>query len=325
MKRRTLLAGLCATISARALPGHGQTPAPRVSLLTHSKDAAAATRIQSFRDRMKALGYEERRNVLIEVHRGEELSRVATDRIVAEVIATKPEVIVTGGYAARAAAARTKSIPIVSAYSGDIVDAGLITSLAHPGGNVTGVQLMALELAGKRIELLKELLPNLRLVGVIADPGHAGEHRERDVSLKAAARLGITISYHPARNFEEYDGALAAARGAGVEALLLFPDTVTNNRAAPTAVFALQYKLPTVAGWDNYAEDGQLISYGPSLRVTWARLAYFVDRILKGADPGTLPVELPTIVEMVVNLKTARALGLKIPQSVQLRADRMIE
>jgi len=150
-------------------------------------------------------------------------------------------------------AARTKSIPIVCANSGDMVIAGLVKDLARPGTNVTGVQLLALDLAGKRMELLRELLPGLRSVAVIADPQHAGEHRERDVALKAAERLGMRVSYHPAKNFSDLDGALEAARADGADALMIFPDTVTNNRTVQVADFALKHRVPTVAGWANYA------------------------------------------------------------------------
>ena len=305
-------------------PAHGQTRVPRVGLLTHGRSAALETRIQVFRDAMRAHGYEEGRNVRIEWNAGE-LKREVTDRLADELIAGRPDVIVALGYGIRAVAGRTKTIPIACIASGDLVDAGLVQSLARPGGNVTGIQLMALDLAGKRIELLKEIRPALKRLAVIADPGHAGEHRERDVSIKAADRLGIQSSYHPVKSFEEYDGALAAARDAGAEALVLFPDSITNGRTELTAAFALRHKIATVGGWDNYADAGQLITYGPNLRATWARIAHYVDRLIKGANPATLPVELPSVFEMVANLRTAKALGIVFPQSVLLRADRVIE
>ena len=305
-------------------PAHGQTRVPRVGLLTHGRSAALETRIQVFRDAMRAHGYEEGRNVRIEWNAGE-LKREVTDRLADELIAGRPDVIVAAGYGIRAVAGRTKTIPIACINSGDLVDAGLVQSLARPGGNVTGIQLMALDLAGKRIELLKEIRPTLKRLAVIADPGHAGEHRERDVSIKAADRLGIQASYHPVKSFEEYDGALAAARDAGAEALVLFPDSITNGRTELTAAFALRHKIATVGGWDNYADAGQLITYGPNLRATWARIAHYVDRLIKGANPATLPVELPSVFEMVANLRTAKALGIVFPQSVLLRADRVIE
>ena len=324
MKRRTLLTGMCALVGTRVLPVNAQARVPRVAFLIYGRGAANESRIRTFRDGLKALGYVDGRNVLVDL-RGGQLSREVTDRLATELVASKPDVIVAQGYAIRAAVARTKSIPIVCVFSGDLVEAGLVKSLARPGGNLTGIQLMALDLVGKRIELVKELLPKLARIAVIADPQHAGEHLERDVSLKAAARLGIQVSYHPVKSFEEYAAALPAARASGAEALVLFPDTITNNRTELTAAFALKHRLATVAGWDNYADAGQLISYGPNLRATWGRLAYYVDRVLKGADPATLPVELPAVFELVVNLGTARALGVTIPPSILLRADRVIE
>ena len=185
--------------------------------------------------------------------------------------------------------------------------------------------MLALELTAKRIQLLKELLPRARHIAVIADPGHAGEHRERDVSIKAADLLRMQVSYYPVKSFQEFDAALAAAHAAGVDAVVFFPDAISNSRTEQAASFALQHKLATIAGWANYAEVGQLISYGPKLEASWRRLAYFADRILKGAKPETLPVEQPTVFELVVNLKTARALGIDVPQSILVRADRVIE
>ncbi len=320
-RRQFLLSSAALLLAPRA---RAQSRPPRIGILTYAPGPFTEQYVQAFREGMQERGYADGRDVLIERQFGQ-ISRETTDRLAAELIERKPAVIVAQGYAIRAVAARTKTLPIVCAYSGDLADAGLVKSLAQPGGNVTGVQLLSLELAGKRIELLKELMPGLRRIAVIADPGHAGEHRERDVSLKAAERLGMQVTYHPAKNFAEIDSGLAAARAAGAEALVLFPDTITNNRTAHTAAFALQNKLATVAGWANYVDAGQLISYGPNLRESWKRLAYYVDRILKGASPASLPVEMPAVLELAINLGTARALGITVPPTILLRADRVIE
>jgi len=312
--------------SALAFPtlALGQSRVPQVGILTYGTGPHTDAYVRSFRSSMKALGYTEGRTLVIDWRRGE-LSRERTDRLADELIASAPDLLLGQGYATRALAARTKSIPIVCANSGDMVIAGLVKNLARPGTNVTGVQLLALDLAGKRMELLRELLPGLRSVAVIADPQHAGEHRERDVALKAAERLGMRVSYHPAKNFSDLDGALEAARADGADALMIFPDTVTNNRTVQVADFALKHRVPTVAGWANYAYAGQLIAYGPNLHASWERLAHYADRIIKGAKPADLPVEMPAVLELVVNLKTARALGINIPRSILLRADRVIE
>jgi putative ABC transport system substrate-binding protein len=322
--RRRFVIASGAVLAAGALPAYGQSPVPRIGLLTYAPGTFTDRYVNAFREGMKELGYAEGRNIEIDWRRGD-LSRETTERLADELIASKPAAIIAQGVAIRISVGRTKTIPIVCANSGDMVDAGFVKSLAQPGGNVTGVQLLALDLVGKRIELLKELLPGASRIAVIADPQHPGEHRERDVSIKVAEQLGMRVSYHPARSYQEFDAALAEAHARGAEALVFFPDAISNTRTAQGAAFALQHKLATVAGWSNYTEAGQLISYGPKLEASWRRLAYYADRILKGTKPEALPVEQPTVFELVVNLKTARALGINVPRSILLRADRVIE
>jgi putative ABC transport system substrate-binding protein len=157
-------------------------------------------------------------------------------------------------------------------------------------------------------------------------PGHPGLHSERDASMKAAERLGLSAAFYPVTNMQEVDAALAAARVAGADALVLFPDPITLASRERIAAFALQHKMPLVSGWDNYALAGGLVTYGPNLIEAWRRTAFYVDRILKGAKPSDLPIEQPTIFELVVNRKTATALGIDIPQSILLlQANRVIE
>jgi len=324
VKRRTVLAALSAIVGARVLSGQAQTGVLRVGMLMYGTGAASDRYVEGFREQMRALGYAEGRTISIDVRRAA-LSRAAADRFAAELVADSPNVLVSQSYGIRALQARTQSIPIICNYSGDMVTAGLVKSLARPGTNVTGIQLLSLDLAGKRMELLRELLPALRNVAVIADPQHPGENRERDVALKAADRLGMSASYYPVRNFAELGEALKTAYARKAEALMIFPDSVTNNSTEQVAEFALTHRLATVAGWSHFVEVGQLISYGPNLQASWQRLAYFVDRVLKGASVADLPVEMPSVFELVVNLKTAKALGIRIPQTVLLRADRMIE
>jgi len=322
--RRRFLKASVATLIAGAFPAYSQSRMPRIGLLTYATGTFTDRFVRAFREGLKDLGYEEGRNIVVDWRSGD-LSREKTERLADELIASKPALIVVQGSAIRIPASRTKTIPIVSATSGDMVDGGFVKSLAQPGGNITGVQLLALDLTGKRIELVRELLPGAKRIAVIADPGHAGEHRERDVSIKVADRLGMQVSYHPAKSFPEFDAALAAAHAAQVEALVFFPDAISNSRIEQGATFALRHKLATVAGWANFVEMGQLISYGPKLDFSWRRLADYADRILKGAKPETLPVEQPTVFELVVNLKTARALAIDVPQSILVRADRLIE
>ena len=280
--------------------------------------------MQGFHEGMKDLGYQEGSNIALEIRYGG-VSRELTSQLVADAVASKPDAIILQAGAVHAAAAITKTIPLITIYSGDLVDGGLVKSLANPGRNITGIQLMALELVGKRIQILKEIAPSVKRLAVLAFPNHPGVHGERDASIAAAKKLGVSVAYYPVNDLKELDTALAAAQAAGADALMPFPDGVTNTGRDRIAAFALQHKLPTVSGWDVYADAGGLVIYGPNIRAAYRRLASYVDRVLKGADPATLPIELPTIFEPIVNQKTARALGLKIPQSVLLRADRVIE
>jgi putative ABC transport system substrate-binding protein len=219
----------------------------------------------------------------------------------------------------------TPPVPVVVVFSGETVAAGLVVSLAHPGRQVTGIQLLALELVGKRMEILKELVPGASRVGVLSNPNHVGEVGERAASQAAADRLGVKLSYHPARNPAELDAALAAVAGARLDAIVVFPDAVMLRSRETLAAFGLRHRIPVVAGWAPYVEAGGLVSYGPNLLHAYRRTAYFVDRIIKGANPADLPVEMPTTFETAVNRRTARALNVSLPQSVLLRADRIVD
>jgi putative ABC transport system substrate-binding protein len=328
MNRRDAIRALLATlfVSPGALPiaAYGQTRIRRIVFITGSPERTVEEWLKAFHGGMKDLGYQEGRNITLEVRYGGD-SREHTDGLVADAVASKPDVIILQAGTVHTAAALTKTIPLIAIYSGDLVDGGMVKSLARPGGNITGIQLMALDLVGKRIEILKEIAPAVKRLAVFASPNHPGVHRERDVSIAAAKQLGLSVAYYPVKDQQELDAGLTTARAAGADALVMFPDGVTNVGRERIAAFALQHKLPTVSGWDVYAIAGGLVTYGPNIRASYRHLASYVDRVLKGADPATTPVELPTIFELVVNLKTARALGLKIPQSVLLRADRVIE
>jgi putative ABC transport system substrate-binding protein len=319
-----LLATLVASPGAMPIPAYGQTRVRRAVFVTGAPERTLEDWIKSFREGMKDLGYQEGRNITLDFRYGG-VSREHTDRLVADAVASKPDLIITQAGSVHTAAALTKTIPLIAIYSGDLVDGGVVTSLASPGRNISGIQLMALDLVGKRIEILKEIVPSIKRLAVVASPNHPGVHRERDVSIAAAKKLGLSVAYYPVKDQQELDAALIAAQAAGTDALVLFPDGVTNLGRERIAAFALQHKLPTVSGWDVYAIAGGLVTYGPNMRASYRHLASYVDRVLKGADPATMPIELPTIFELVVNLKTARALGIKIPPVVLLRADRTIE
>ena len=328
MKRRDAIRALLATLFASPgllpIPVLGQTRVRRAVFVTAAPERTLKDWLEGFREGMKELGYQEGRNITLDFRYGG-VSRELSGQMAADAVASKPDLIITQAGLVHAAAALTKTIPIVAIYSGDLVDGGVVKSLSSPGGNVTGIQLMALDLVGKRIEILKEMVPSIKRLAVLASPNHPGVHRERDASIAAAKKLGLSVAYYPVKDQKELDAGLVAAHAAGTDALVLFPDGVTNTGRERIAAFALQHKLPTVSGWDVYAIAGGLVTYGPNMRASYRHLASYVDRVLKGGDPATMPIELPTIFELAVNLKTARALGVKVPQTVLVRTDRVIE
>lgn len=321
---RALLATLAAAPGVLPNPALGQPRVLRVVSLTGNSETSIAPTLVAFLEELKALGYVEGRNLSLDIGYGE-FTRERTRQLAAEMMAKKPDIIFAQHVAVHAFADLTRTIPIIAIYSGDMVEGGLVKSLARPGGNVTGVQLLAFDLVGKRIEVLKELVPSIKRLAVFAMSAHPGVSQEREVSVAAAKQLGVSIVFHPLAKPQDLDAGLVAAQAQGVDGLVLFPDPITLSGASRVAAFALQRKLPVVSGWYNYADAGGLVSYGPNLREAWRRAASHLDRVAKGADPATIAVELPTIVELVLNLRTARALGLRIPQAVLVRADRVIE
>jgi putative ABC transport system substrate-binding protein len=236
----------------------------------------------------------------------------------------KTDVIVAQGPVVSAVKRTAGTTPIVFGFSGDPVEAGLVTSLSHPGGTLTGMTFLSIELAGKRLELLREISPTVSRVAVLANPQHPGERREWQASQVAARSLGLELQYLQVRTSVDFDdafGKIVAERFGAIDA---FPDALVMLHRASIAAFAMKQRIPAISGWRDFAADGNLLTYGPSLWDSFRRLATYVDKILKGARPADLPVEQPTKFELVVNLKTAKSLGLTIPQSVLVRADEVI-
>ncbi len=297
----------------------------RVGVLFGGPKEGNTAFFDALRKQMAVLGYIEGRNLILDTRFGGNTADSAK-LLADELIALRPNVLVAAQGQAVAAASRLRAtIPVVIIVSGNPVDAGYVASFAKPGGNVTGISLLATDLVGKRIELLQEIQPKVRTIAVIADPQHAGEHRERAASEAAAQKLDIRVLYYPVRNKAELDAALVVAKAAGAQAIVLFPDAVTVPNRNAIAEFSVRNRLPAVAGWASFVEAGCLLSYGPNQHASYARATYFVDRLIKGANPADLPIELPSVVELAVNMKTAKALGLTIPQSILVRADRVIE
>jgi len=273
---------------------------------------------------LRELGYAEARQFVIEARWANDSAQRAA-QLAAEAVASRPDVLVTLGPTVFAVRRATQSIPVVFGFSGDPVEAGLVQSLSRPGGNLTGIYFLTLDLVGKRLELLREVLPRAKRIAVLANPQHPGDKAERRASEAAAAALGMELEYFEARTGAEIATALSAIQKSGAEAAVLFPLASVVAQRSRIAKWALEQRIPTISGWAQFAEGGNLMSYGPNLRRTFHRLASFVDKILKGARPGDIPVELPSSVELVVNAGAAKALGLAIPKSILLRADRVIE
>jgi len=278
-----------------------------------------------FKDALRDLGYVEGRNVRIEALWGEGSS----DRInslARDLMKSKPDIIVAQGGPAALPLHRTGiTTPVVFAYSGDPVEAKLADNFARPGHNFTGVSFLSLDLVGKRMELLKEVLPGVKRVAIVANPEHPGQQSELRVSQTAARSLGLEIDYFQVKDAAQLEDAFTGIAKARSEAIVVFPDAITMRYRERIAAFALKQRIPAISGWAPFAEAGNLLSYGPNLKSSFLRLATYVDRIIKGTKPAEIPIEFPTSIELVVNQNTARALGVTIPRSVLIRADRVIE
>ena len=330
MQRRefiTLLGGAAATwpVAARA-----QQPAGRVYRVGYlsigSREPTLASYISAFEDGLRSLGYRVGENVAIEYRfANAEIERLPA--LAADLVRLGVDVIVSGANPNTIAAMKaTTTIPIVMANSADPVSAGLVASLARPGGNVTGfAQDPGDEIFGKRLELLKETLPNLSRVGVLWNPDFA-PNRNRLTSMKEAARpLGLTLVPVEARGLDALEGAFATMVRERAQAFVVLGDAVLFDYRSQIVVAALRNRLPAISGAKQFAEAGLLLHYGVDFRDQFRRAAFFVDKIFKGAKPADLPVEQPTKFELVVNLKTAKALGVVVPPSLLLRADEVIE
>lgn len=279
--------------------------------------------IPYFHSAMKDLGYVEGKNLFVEWRVSDERAdRLRT--LAQELVALRVDVIfVDSTPAALAAKGATEKIPIVIAGLADPVGTGLVASLSRPGGNVTGTTIMTRDVSGKRVQLLKEAAPRVLVVAIFWNPTHPhGPVQVKDAEA-AIAQLGLKAQRVPVRRTQDVDGAFAmlAKRGYG---LLITDDTLLINQTERLAALAVERRLPGISGFRTFAEGGGLMSYGPSLPEQFQDAALYVDKIIKGAQPADLPVKQATKFELVINLKTANALGVKMPQSILLRADEVI-
>lgn len=325
MDRRTASIALALSPLAASLPARGQTTkAARVawiSIATANPDSPFFT---SFRRGMREAGWVEGRNLTIEAKWSGGIGE-PLDRAVADAVASRPDAIVAaGGLVVRPLINAGVNLPIVFVYSGDVVLGGVVESYARPGGTRTGISLFSLALVPKRIELMKEMLPGMKRVAIIGWPRHAGEPREREAAIAAATKVGVQHDFFAVSSTAELDAAFDGIVRARADAILCFADGVTIGYADRFAAFSRRTRVPAISGWAEFAEKGNLMTYGPVLQDSYARVAMYVDKILRGAKPGDLAVELPSTQELVINRGTARELGIAIPASMLARADRII-
>jgi putative ABC transport system substrate-binding protein len=326
MRRRQFIGLLCGAATILPIAARAQQAAKiaQIGFLGVTTGADLASRAEALRAGLRELGYVEGKNLVIE-------SRYADGKfdrlpeLAAELVRLKVDVIVTHATpGTRAAQRATVTIPIVIAASADAVAAGLVASLSHPGGNTTGLTFFNPELMGKRLELLKELIPKVTRVAVLINPNNPANRLNLQATGVTAKSLDVEIKPFEAREPNEFANVFSAMVKENYEGVVVSEDPILIANVNGIAELASKHRLPSV-GFREFVQVGGLISYGADLRSLFQRAAYFVDKILKGTKPGDLPVEQPTKFELIANLKTARALGLTVPPQLLTRADEVIE
>jgi putative ABC transport system substrate-binding protein len=277
--------------------------------------------LEALRTGLSDRGWREGQNLVIEQRWG---ARDTSGKLALELVALGIDVLVAQGAMVLTVRDHDIRVPTVFGFSGDPVEARLVKSFSRPSGNLTGIAMQSLDLVGKRLELLKEFNPGINRVGIIANPAHPGENLELRASRSAAAALGLEVTYIPVKSGPDFNVAFERLLAERVEGLVAFPDALVMSMASAIAIFQRENRVPAVSGWSEFAEDGNLFTYGPNLRATWRQAAGFVDRVLQGANPAELPVEQPSVFELVVNARAAQALGMNIPRLIALRTDRTI-
>jgi ABC-type uncharacterized transport system substrate-binding protein len=301
------------------------TKIPRVGYLSSNSIAAMSARTEAFRQGLRELGYAEGKNIVIEWRSSEgKLDRLP--ELAAGLVRLNVDVIVSAGGNATASVVKqaTHTIPIVVTNVADPVGSGYAASLARPGANITGLTAISFDLAGKRLELVGEAFPKVSRVAVLLDPQDASKIVELKEAKAAAKALGLKLQAIEVRSPSDFEGAFKAASRDRAGVLLVFGSAVTNTSRKPIAEIAIKNRLPTMWAESGVMDAGGLMSYGPNYADLFRRAAWYVDKILKGAKPSDLPIEQPTKFELVINLKTAKQIGLTIPPNVLVRADRVI-
>ena len=324
---KTVLLSLCAMLFALCVSAEAQrlTKTPRIGYLTGSSISVITDRTDAFRQGLRELGYVDGKSIVIAWKSAEgKIDRLPA--LAAELVRLKVDIIVTTGASpTRAAKEATSTIPIVMAQDIDPVGSGFVASLARPGGNITGLSSLSVDISGKRLELLKEILPKLSRVAILGTstiPGYVQSLKEIE---PAAGAFGVRLQYLDVLADKDIEAAFRAAGRERADAVLVLQSFVLNSQRKQIADLAIKNRLPAIYYAPEWVEDGGLMSYGVSFTDLNRRAAIFVDKILKAAKPADLPVEQPTKFELMINLKTAKQIGVTIPQKVLARADRVIK
>ena len=303
--------------------GAQNPPAPaRIGWLSYLGQSDPGVAI--LRDGLRELGYAEGKSYVL-VTRFADGDFTRLPKLVEELGAERLDVLVSRGPSVDYTKAIRARVPVVFAYSGDPVAAGFADGLSKPGRNMTGITFMALELSAKRVEVLKELIPRATRIALLANPEHAGELAEYRVTEDAARRVGAGMTRYLARSPQELSTVFDEIRAARPEAMIVFPDSLTLARRKEITDFAASARIASIYGWTEFAESGGLVSYGPGLTENFKTLAKFVDKIVKGSDANTIPIEQVNRIFLTLNMGAARKLGLTVPPAILVRADRVIE
>jgi putative ABC transport system substrate-binding protein len=325
MKRREFITLLGGAAVAWPSGAQAQQPAtvPRIGWIAIGTPQGSEF-LEAVKQGLRQLGYVEGRSIIVETRWPTDIGNRVPE-LVRELLALNVQVIVAQGAIVPLVRRVIDSIPVVFGYSGDPVEAGLVNSFNRPGGNFTGATYMSYEVNAKRIELLREAFPHVTRVAMLSNPLHPGEQRELKESERGAKRLEIGVSYAQMRSAAEIEPAFERIRAAGAEAMIVLPDGLVMQHRKRIIEFAVLQRIPVMSGWSEFAKSGGTMTYGPNLKDSFQRLAIYVDKILKGANPGELAVEQPTKFELVINLKAAKAIGMEVSPILLGRADEVIE
>ena len=330
MLRREFMAVLGGAALACPLQAHAQPTekVPRIGWIILGSPTGGIADIFSYYDSFRAglveLGYVEGKSIIL-IARSALGVPEALPGLIDELLRENVSVIVSPGPAIRVVREKVKSIPVVFAFSGDPVAAGFVDTLSHGKENLTGLSYMAVELNGKRLDLMKELLPTVSRVTLLTNPIHPGEHLEVAESQRVAGALGMSLQYLQVRSPLEFDVAFRAMSDSNTQGIVAVPDNLIMLQRTRLAEFAKDKRIPVISGWGEFAESGGLLTYGPNSKKFFRRLAGYVQKIVAGAKPSEIPIEQPTTFELVINLKTAKSIGLTIPPTLFSRADTVIE